>query len=556
MNDHDKHNMMGSRGVTRPMAEMKLQNGQQDHGDHGDHEHHEHHEHHDQSGHSQGDHSSNHEGSNHGTGHSSGHAMSHDDRLQMLSMHHKQTLWIYWTLPLLGIWLLTAPFNFGYLNEALWVDPSGGRGPWFAEQSTPELQHQRALLMTGSDVLCGLLLLIFGWRSLKPNRPYSLWTCCFVGVWLTFAPILFWAPTASSYANDSLIGILVMALTILIPGMPNMIMYMQHGAATPPGWSYNPSSWPQRWIMIATGFLGFLVSRYLAMFQLGYIDYVWDPLFGFTQGTEKVLNSDMSHLWPISDGGLGVISYTFEFLMGYMGSPSRWRTMPWMVCFFGILVIPLGLTHIVLVISQPVIVHRWCAFCLLAALVMLPMIPLEVDEVVAMIQHVRQAKARGDRGGSLWKIFWKGGRADGCTMDERSPEMISLPDQPGAVLKASIWGMSFPWTLITTSALGLLLMCLPTWFSIDIKTHAADIGHLGGALIVTVSVICMGEVIRTGRFLNLLLAAAVAVGPWMVAEATTGYAALCSVIAVAVAALSLPRGQITESYGSWDRFIR
>ena len=46
---------MGQRGVTRPMAEM--------HGGH------------------------------------SGGGMSHDDREQMLRMHHQQTLWVYWTLP-------------------------------------------------------------------------------------------------------------------------------------------------------------------------------------------------------------------------------------------------------------------------------------------------------------------------------------------------------------------------------------------------------------------------------------------------------------------------
>ncbi|MFG0262090.1 MAG: vitamin K epoxide reductase family protein [Novipirellula sp. JB048] len=257
-------------------------------------------------------------------------------------MHHQQTLWVYWTLPLLGIWMILSPLSLGHLNEAIWVDPSGGRGPWFAERSTAELRELRAWLMTASDLLCGLVLLVCGWRSLQPNRPYSLWACCGVGVWLTFAPIVFWAPTAASYANDSLV-----------------------------------------------------VSRYLAMFQLGYIDHVWDPLFGFEEGTKKVLNSKLSHLWPISDGGLGAISYTFEFLMGYMGSPARWRTMPWMVAFFGFLVIPLGLTHIILVVSQPLIVHAWCSICLLAALIMLPMIPLEVDEVIAMFQHVRQAKKRG-----------------------------------------------------------------------------------------------------------------------------------------------------------------
>lgn len=517
--------MMGSRGVSRPMAEMEQQHGD----NHGD-------------------------GNREGGG-GQGHHMSHEDRLSMLKMHHRQTLWIYWTLPLLGIWMLCAPWTFGYLNEQLWIDPSGGRGPWFAEESSQSLRRFRAWLMTGSDLACGLLLLVFGWRSLKPNRPVSLWVCCFVGVWMTVAPTLFWAPTAASYLNDSLVGILVMALTILIPGMPNMIMYMQHGPATPPGWSYNPSSWPQRAIMIGLGFAGFIVSRYLAMFQLGYIDYVWDPFFGFNSGTKSVLDSSMSHMWPISDASLGAVSYTFEFLMGYMGSPSRWRTMPWMVAFFGILVIPLGLTHILLVISQPVIVHHWCTMCLLAAVIMLPMLPLEVDEVVAMIQHVRQARRRGDRGGSLWTIFWKGGSSEGCTDRDASPELMEFPDCPVPVYRSSVWGMSCPWTLIVTTALGITLMFCPTLFGVDIKTIAADIGHLGGALVVTVSVICMGEVVRTGRYLNVLLALPVASVPWLT-DTPLGYSATCTVVAALILGLSLPRGKITQTYGNWDAYIK
>ena len=531
MGKHKNHGMMGSRGITRPMAEQAMRPG----GDHG----------HDGGS----DHGGDHE---HGDG---GHQMNHDDRLQMLHMHHKHTLWIYWTLPLLGIWLLVAPFNFGYLKEQLWVDPSGNRGPWFAEEATAELRQLRAWLMTGSDVVCGLLLVIFGWRSLTPNRPVSLWTCCFVGVWLTFAPVVFWAPTAASYLNDSIVGILVMALTILVPGMPNMIMYMQHGPATPPGWSYNPSSWIQRWIMIAAGFAGFIVSRYLAMFQLGYIDYVWDPFFGFASGTKKVLNSSMSHMWPISDGGLGAVSYTFEFLMGYMGSPSRWRTMPWMVAFFGFLVIPLGLTHIFLVISQPVVVHEWCTMCLLAAMIMLPMIPLEVDEVIAMFQHLKQAKQRGDRGGSLWTIFWKGGQSDGCKPDERSPALIEFPKRPWELFKASFWGMSFPWTLVASTALGVVLMFCPTWFGVAIETRAADIDHLGGALIVTMSVITMGEVVRIGRYLNVVLGLAVAAGPWLLGG-DMGYALTSTVLGLLVAVLAVPRGKVTETFGAWDRWIR
>lgn len=140
-----------------------------------------------------------------------------------------------------------------------------------------------------------------------------------------------------------MVGALVIALTILIPGMPNMIMYMKMGGDLPPGWSYNPSSWPQRWIMIVLAFMGWIGSRYLAAFQLGYVEYAWDPFFG--DGTLNVLNSDMSHSWPISDAALGTFAYTLEFLMGFMGATSRWRTMPWMVTF-GILVIPLGFVSI------------------------------------------------------------------------------------------------------------------------------------------------------------------------------------------------------------------
>lgn len=489
----------------------------------------------------------------HGGNHGPHYGMTQDDRRQMLEMHHRHTLWIYWTLVMLAFWQLSAPLTFGYLNEALWVDPSGGRGVWFSQYTHTSL---RAWLMTGSDVLSGVVLLVLGWRSLRANRPVSLWGCCFVGVWLTAAPVLFWAPTTAAYLNDTLVGAWLIGLTILIPGMPNMIMYMQHGPPTPPGWSYNPSSWTQRWIMIATGFAGWLVSRYLAMFQLGYITYVWDPFFGFAEGTKSVLNSKMSHMWPISDAGLGGISYTFEFLMGFMGSPSRWRTMPWMVAFFGFLVIPLGLTHIVLVISQPVVVHSWCTMCLLAALIMLPMIPLEIDEVIAMFQHLRQAKARGDRGGSLWRIFWKGGTAEGCTPDERSPELMQLPQRPVKVFLASIWGMSFPWTLVVSTVLGIGLMFCPTWFGVGIKTIAADIAHLGGALVVTVSVICMGEVVRIGRYLNVVLGLIVAAAPWLVADGQFAFSITSTVIGLLVGVLAFPRGPKKESYGKWDRWVR
>ncbi|MAZ28743.1 MAG: vitamin K epoxide reductase [Cytophagaceae bacterium] len=464
------------------------------------------------------------------------------NRDMMLKMHHKQTLWVYWLIIILGLWLAISPLTFSYSKDI--VQPSGGRELWLSDV-------YRVLIMQYSDVICGILLMILGWRSLTPNRPVTIWLACFIGIWLNIAPLVFWAPTSMIYLNDTIVGVLIIALTILIPGMPNMISYMKMGSSVPPGWTYNPSSWPQRWIMIALGFMGWVVSRYLGAFQLGFIDEVWDPFFG--ESSMKVLNSDMSHSLPVSDGALGALAYTFEFLMGWMGSPTRWRTMPWMVTFFGILVIPLGLVHIFLVISQPVIVGEWCTFCLLAAAIMLPMIPLEFDEVIAMGQHMVQAKRRGD---NMWHVFWKGGEPFEKNEDERTTAIMQLPNKPLEVFKSSVWGMSVPWTLGISTALGIVALFAPAIFNISIETNAAHIFHLSGALTVVVSVICMGEIVRAGRFLNILLGLTLAIGPWLVNDSNLSLSITGVVLGALIIFLSLPRGIVKEKYGLWDKYVR
>ncbi len=467
--------------------------------------------------------------------------MDTEKRREMLHMHHMQTLWIYWMLVILGVWLVLSPLTFDYGKNI--VMPSGGRSIWLSDAG-------RIAAMKWSDIISGIILIFFGWRSLLPNRPISLWIACFTGIWITFAPVIFWAPTAAAYLNDTLVGALVIALSILIPGMPNMIMYMKMGGEVPDGWSYNPSSWPQRWIMIVTGFMGWMVSRYLGAFQLGYIDEIWDPFFGLE--SQLVLNSKMSHSLPVSDGAFGALAYTFEFLMGWMGAPTRWRTMPWMVTFFGILVIPLGLVHIFLVISQPVIVGHWCTFCLLAAAIMLPMIPLEVDEVIAMGQHLVKRMRKGD---NFWKVFWKGGKTESTAKDERSPELMQLPKDFGKVFKASVWGISIPPTLLISAIVGILLMFAPGWFGVPIEKTLADINHLGGALVIVASVISMGEVVRRGRYINILLGLIIAVVPWFLESDFTVLKVADVIAGVILIPLALPRGPKKETYGLWDKYV-
>ncbi len=496
----DGNKMMGSRGVSRPMAMKQMK------------------QHHDKQQKDDGG----------------------MDRDMMLHMHHKQTLWIYWVLILLGLWTMAAPFAFGYWNNP--VQPAGGRDVWLAQET-------RIQCMIWSDLISGLLLVIFGWRGLLPNRPISLWLACGVGVWMSFAPILFWSPSAAAYYNDTFVGALIIALTILIPGMPNMINYMKMGPEQPPGWSYNPSSWPQRSIMIAAGFAGWLVSRYVAMFQLGYIDQVWDPFFA--EGSRLVLTSKMSEALPISDGALGTFAYTLEFLMGWMGSPSRWRTMPWMVALFGILVIPLGLVHIFLVASQPVIIGEWCTMCLLAAAIMLPMIPLEIDEVIAMMQFMKKKKREGM---SLWMTFWKGGTVDGGGSDKRTPEMIAFPRQPMKVTASMFWGMTFPVTLVITTLIGVWLMGAPA--VLETQKPMMDVTRICGALAITISVVCMGEPLRLGRYLNLLVGATLIMAPFLAGGGTTLSLMNSLAAGILLIVLSIPRGPINESFSTWDKLVR
>lgn len=467
--------------------------------------------------------------------------------------HDRRTTWTTWTIICVGLWVLTAPATFGYGERFRWVDPSGGRGVWFGDATHTALRAQLAI---GNDILAGLLLIALGVAALRPARPLPRWGLCFVGIWLVFAPVVLWCPVAAGYAIDSIAGILVVALSILVPGMPNMPSYMMMGHATPPGWSYNPSSWSQRSILIALSMGGLLTSRYLAAYQLGYVHHLWDPFFGFVYGTQPVLDSQLSARWPISDAALGGVAYTFELLMCWMGGPARWRTMPWMVTIFGILVIPLGLAHVSLVMSQPVVVHHWCTFCLLAAAFMLPMIPLEIDEVVAMCQHVRDAYRRGDRAGSLWRIFWLGGRAEGATDDDASPKAGQLGTKAAGTARASLWGFSAPWSLGFTAALGVWLLALPAVFDIEIDSSAADVAHLGGAFVLTASVVAMGEVVRIVRWANVAAAVTMTVLVLFVSGGSYGARVVVIATAIAVGALSVPRGTITQRYGSWQRVVR
>lgn len=446
--------------------------------------------------------------------------MSDEEQKKMILSSHVKIIWTHLTIVILGVFLITSPFTFGYKSSQ----------------------------MMYSDIISGTLLIIFGFLSANPYRLWAPWGSCFTGIWLLFAPVMFWSPDASAFITDNIIGMLVIALSVLIPQMPGMMammMKMPPGPETPPGWSYNPSSWLQRTPIILLAWIGFFGSRYLSAYQLGYIDHAWDPFFG--HGSVKVLSSDVSKSFPISDAGLGTFSYTIELLMGYMGMSNRWRTMPWMVAFFGILVIPLGVVSIVLIILQPVSVGFWCSYCLMMATAMIIMIPLTLDEVIATIQFLNK---RVKEGKPFWRTFWMGDTIEGGSKDERTPSYIASIKK---TIPAMWWGMKFQWNLVFATAIGIGFMFSPAAFSI--QGSLANSLTTIGALVVTFSIIAMAEVGRVIRFINFPFALWLIVSAFIAKNISTGIVVTIIAAAVVLVLVSLPKGKVTEKYGTFDKYI-
>jgi nucleoside-diphosphate-sugar epimerase/uncharacterized membrane protein len=460
---------------------------------------------------------------------------------------HLSTLWVHFTNMMLGAWLAASPLVFGSFDRQEFSE-AVLRVTAERNLASPEL---RMALLGWSDVVSGLLIVLFAALSLSKRFSWAQWANAAVGVWLLFAPLIFWAPSAAAYNNDTVIGALVIAFAILVPMMPGMSQEsMMDESDLPIGWTYSPSTYEQRLPIVALGFVGLLISRALTAYQLGHSDGVWEPFFsgqGSRNGTEFIITSDVSKAWPIPDAGLGAVSYIFEVLMGVMGGRQRWRTMPWMVAAFGIVVVPLGVVSIYFIIIQPIMIGTWCTLCLAAALAMLIMIPFTLDELVAMGQYLVQSHRRGE---SVLRTFFMGGASPSSGKDELPGFGARLSE----TVKSTVRGVNIPWTLLASAALGASLMFTRLLF--ETRPPMAHSDHLIGALIVTVAVMAMAEVGRALRFINVVLGLWLVVAPWMLEGASMIGALAGVVIGVAVIALSLPRGtRSREHYGSWDRFV-
>ena len=468
----------------------------------------------------------------------------HADEVRQM---HFGMIWVHFLNIFLGAWLVTAPFVFGMFGQDVFPDAimriTQERGLW-----EPTFRNNA---LVWSDVVSGALIMFFGTLSLSPRFSWAQWANTIVGIWLLFAPLVFWSPSAAIYANDTLVGTLVITFAILVPMMPGMSHEgMMDQSDVPIGWSYCPSTYLQRLPIIALGALGFFIARHLAAYQMGHVDHMIEPFFGGSaglNGTETIITSDVSKAWPIPDAGLGAVTYIAEILMGVMGDRRRWRTMPWMVTMFIIVVVPLGVVSIYFIIIQPIVIGTYCSLCLLAALAMVVMIPYALDELVAMGQYLVQGHRRGE---SLLSNFFKGGASPGSGIDKK-PDFGATWS---GMVSSAVRGVTIPWTLVASALLGLWLMFSRLVFGT--VPPLADSDHLVGALVFTVAVMAMAEVGRALRFINVFFGLWLVAAPWLLAGGGAIAGSAGVVAGLVLIALSLPRGpRSREHYGSWDRFV-
>jgi hypothetical protein len=212
-------------------------------------------------------------------------------------------------------------------------------------------------------------------------------------------------------------------------------------------------------------------------------------------------------------------------------------------------VIPLGIVSITLVILQPLSVGAWCKACLLSALITVGMIPFTFDEVVASIQFMNRKKKQGV---GYWHTFWFGG-----TEEEGSDKEYNLPGnkQFKNILEGMWEDLKIkPWNLFVSIVIGLWFMAAPG--ILGFSGSMADSNHFVGALIVTFSIISMSEVVRTGRFLNVLFALWTAASVWIFDN--PGGIVMWSQLggAAILIALSFRKGIIKDQHGGYDKYVK
>jgi uncharacterized membrane protein len=177
-------------------------------------------------------------------------------------------------------------------------------------------------------------------------------------------------------------------------------------ADIPPGWDANPSDWAERLPVLLLAGAGFLIASYLTLYQLGVFSHIFEPFFG--NDSRRILHSWLSRVLPVPDASLGAAGYLADIILGVTGGRDRWRRLPGVVVLYGLAVCGVCTTSVLFVILQPLLFHGYCTLCMTSALVSTLMVGPALVEVLAALQHLKQALATGQ---PFWQALFGEGRS-------------------------------------------------------------------------------------------------------------------------------------------------
>src|SRR3546814_1472791 len=145
-------------------------------------------------------------------------------------------------------------------------------------------------------------------------------------------------------------------------------------------------------------------------------------------------------------------------------------------------------------------------------------------------------------------------RISDWSSDVCSSDLADALESPSAAWAEAKQGMTLPWTLAASIAVGAFLMLTRLTFGTEGAMANSD--HLMGALTITVAIIATAEVARALRLVHI------GFGVWLIAapfilEGASDVATIASVLlGLALIALSMPRGRLSgEHYAGWERLV-
>jgi uncharacterized membrane protein len=308
-------------------------------------------------------------------------------------------------------------------------------------------------------------------------------------------------------------------------------------------------------------FIGGVAAFYLTLFQWNVVKTIWEPFFsggpGYANGSAKILKSPTSEIfpWPITDGFLGFLGYVFDAVFGLIGGTRRWRTMPWVVILFGVMVGPLGAISIGLVITQPLAYNTFCTLCMFTAVVSVLMIGPAMDEMLASLQYMKRVH---ERGLPFWRYFW--GRAEQEYLPDPAAEAAArVSDVRYGTDRSAVKrrrGIAIAGQVIVALT-GLYLMAAPAIWGYAGAPEKID--RFIGPLVASFATMAVWEVLRNLRWLNVALAlvlAALAVSPWPWTHPADAMTSDLIAAALIVVLTLIPYPAYQRYGGGWQRLWR